>query len=141
MQLLVGKNFMEFLFNTNDDLNKIIKGFYIYLTETVGVEDNIEAYINDLWKKYDKDFNNYIDKKEFEKLKEDLGLEDNNDLMYEIDENHDGKIQYSELLNYYRSLTNGEEFKSIFKSYSKKIDDEELMSFYNLIEFFEYIQK
>ena len=141
MQLLVGKNFMEFLFNTNDDLNKIIKGFYIYLTETVGVEDNIEAYINDLWKKYDKDFNNYIDKKEFEKLKEDLGLEDNNDLMYEIDENHDGKIQYSELLNYYRSLTNGEEFKSIFKSYSKKIDDEELMSFYNLIEFFEDIQK
>ena len=141
MQLFVDRTTFDFLFTSNNALNKIIKGFYIYLTETIGVEDNIEAYINELWKQYDKDFNNYLDEKEFERLKEELGLEDNHDLMYEIDENHDGKIQYSELLNYYRSITNGNEFESIFKMYSKKIDDEELMSFYNLLEFFEDIQK
>ena len=141
IQLLVDKTVFDFLFISNIDLFKITKGLYIFLTETIGVEDNIEAYINELWKKYDKDFNNYIDKDEFEKLKEDLGLEDNNDLMYEIDENRDGKIQYSELLNYYRSLTNGDEFKNIFKKYSKKVDDEEVISFYNLLEFFEEEQK
>ena len=141
MQLFLHKITYDFLFEYQEDLIKILKGIFLYSMKSIGVEDNIEAYIDELWRKYDKDFNNYLDKEEFEQLAEELGLNPRNDLIYEIDTNKDGKIQYNEILDYYRSLTTGGEFTNIFNEYSEEINDERFISIYGIIKFFKEVQK
>ena len=141
MQLFLHKITYDFLYESQEDLIKIVKGIFLYSMKSIGVEDNIEAYIDEIWRKYDKDFNNYLDKEEFEQLAEELGLNPRNDLIYEIDTNKDGKIQYNEILDYYRSLTTGGEFTNIFNEYSEEINDERFISIYGIIKFFKEVQK
>ena len=76
----------------------------------------MEDYFDELYRNYDRDFNKALDNKEFKNLQ--LLQEKKTELFFEIDKNNDNIIKHKEVVEYFRTLSSGKEFKYIFLKYS-----------------------
>ena len=141
IQFLSDQKDYNFIFNSNLDLEKFIKGFYLILTEKNHIfsdeDDNLEDYFDQLYRDYDRDFNKALDNKEFKNLATALGKKKSL-LFSEMDKNNDNIIEYKEVVEYFRTFTSGKEFEDIFSKYSNL---NKLISPNNLILFFKNEEK
>ena len=141
IQFLSDQKDYNFIFNSNLDLEKFIKGFYLILTEKNHIfsdeDDNLEDYFDQLYRDYDRDFNKALDNKEFKNLATALGKK-KSQLFSEMDKNNDNIIEYKEVVEYFRTFSSGKEFKDIFSKYSNL---NKLISPNNLILFFKNEEK
>ena len=84
------------------------------------IEDNLEI----LFDKNNVNFDEILDQVEFQNLAKDIGIEANELLLY-IDKNKDGIITKEEVINYFKDLLKGLEFKDIFEKYATKKNSNE----------------
>ena len=132
MQISINQKTYDFEFENKNALFLFIKGFLIYLEsdnflvnsnkKEMGdyVEDNIEM----LFEKNNENFDDLLDKKEFQNLAKEIGMDAKELLLY-IDKNKDGIITKEEVITYFTSILKGLEFKELFEKYAsiKNIND------------------
>ena len=125
IQISVNQKTYDFEFDNKKTLFLFIKGFILFLeSENIIVDPNkkeLGNYIEDnleiLFDKNNVNFDEILDQVEFQNLAKDIGIEANELLLY-IDKNKDGIITKEEVINYFKDLLKGLEFKDIFEKYA-----------------------
>ena len=149
IQISVNQKTYDFEFDNKKTLFLFIKGFILFLeSENIIVDPNkkeLGNYIEDnlevLFDKNNVNFDEILDQVEFQNLAKDIGIEANELLLY-IDKNKDGIITKEEVINYFKDLLKGLEFKDIFEKYATiKNNDEYTMNPEELKLFFHKEEK
>ena len=149
IQISVNQKTYDFEFDNKKTLFLLIKGFILFLeSENIIVDPNkkeLGNYIEDnleiLFDKNNVNFDEILDQVEFQNLAKDIGIEANELLLY-IDKNKDGIITKEEVINYFKDLLKGLEFKDIFEKYATiKNNDEYTMNPEELKLFFHKEEK
>ena len=149
IQISVNQKTYDFEFDNKKSLFLFIKGFILFLeSENIIVDPNkkeLGNYIEDnlevLFDKNNVNFDEILDQVEFQNLAKDIGIEANELLLY-IDKNKDGIITKEEVINYFKDLLKGLEFKDIFEKYATiKNNDEYTMNPEELKLFFHKEEK
>ena len=149
IQILINKMIYDFIFDNENDLCLFIAGI-IHLYENMidfGFT-NMENNIKKIWQFYDKDFSGKMEPNEFKIFCEDLNFQIGQNQMIKqfkkIDKDKSGTIEFNEFLNFFKSYTNGSEYKKIFDEYDIDIKTKKhtgKISPDNLKLFFEEVQK
>lgn len=115
----------NFMFNKAEDLTLFLKGilelFEIY---TQYDANSILHQIKQIWFHYDINFSKSMEKNEFKLFTQDLNIAFNHNLDFNetferIDSNSNGKIDFNEFAGFYKSYTDGHEYKELFFKYFK----------------------
>ena len=125
IQININQKTYDFEFENEKSLFLFIKGFLLYLdsekllseckTKELGnyIEDNIDL----LFEQNNQNFDELLDEDEFQNLSKEIGIEAKELILY-IDKNKDGIITKEEVINYFKDLLKGLEFKEIFEKYA-----------------------
>ena len=125
IQININQKTYDFEFENEKSLFLFIKGFLLYLdsekllseckTKELGnyIEDNIDL----LFEQNNHNFDELLDEDEFQSLAKEIGIEAKELILY-IDKNRDGIITKEEVLNYFKDILKGLEFKKIFEKYA-----------------------
>lgn len=120
---------INFEFTDIRDLLLLLKSFLLLFEKYILNDENLlRNKALKIWQKYDTDFNNKLDFKEFTQFFHDLNLSNSNslpitkeELFRILDTNKNGVIDYEEFLNFYLTFTNGAEFQEVFLKYSSDL--------------------
>ena len=120
---------INFEFVNLGDLMMLLKSLLVLYEKYILNDENlVRNKALKIWQKYDTDFNNKLDFKEFSQFFNDLNLSSANsmpiskeELFRILDSNKNGVIDYEEFLNFYLTFTNGAEFQEIFLKYSSDL--------------------
>ena len=141
IQIMIGNKSYDFGFLNHYNLLLVIKGILsIYQCKKIFSENNMEKEIFQIANKYDTNFDQEYDYEEFRGFANEIGVKPDI-LLLDVDLNHGGIITRDEIIHFLKSKTSGEQFAILFKKYSTKINEKEVITPSQLKKFFHEIQK
>jgi hypothetical protein len=144
LQIYIDNKSNDFVFNSRDELEKFCSGL-VYLYQKYTMQNKIKSVhknLQNLWLKYDKNFDKELNKTEINKFAKDLGIS-KKDIFILLDTNQDGKISKEEVIDYFKRNTGGHQYADHFNQYATLISKEnkKVFSPKDLINFFKEIEK
>ena len=144
IQIYFNKNYFDFVFNNKNELKKFINGI-IYHFENKENEiknNNIENNFDEIWRKYDINFDKKLSQHEFRQLAKEFGINEKK-LGKKIDKDGNNEYSYDEVVEFLKTFTDGKNYADVFNKFADVTSKEgnKVMSYQNLIEFFKEIEK
>ena len=144
IQIYINKKIFDFVFDNKECLKRFVNGI-IYHFENKENElknNNIENNFNEIWTKYDINFDKKLSKNEFHQLAKEFGIKDK-ELGKEIDKDGNNEYSYEEVVDYLKTFTNGRNYADVFNKFATHTSNEgnKVMNYENLIVFFKEIEK
>ena len=144
IQIYINKKIFDFVFDNKENLKRFVNGI-IYHFENKENEiknNNIENNFDEIWRKYDINFDKKLSKNEFHQLAKEFGIKDK-ELGKEIDKDGNNEYSYEEVVEYLKTFTNGKNYADVFNKFATNTSNEgnKVMNFENLIAFFKEIEK
>ena len=117
-QIFENDQINDFSFNSKRELIYFLKGIVAITSNIKFTHTNyVERNINKIMGSYNEDFDEVLDKEEFTKFAEEMGLDP--EMCFEIIDSDNSKtISKSELTKFFKDKMNGEQFKNVFLKYS-----------------------
>lgn len=140
---------LDLIFTSEDLLNifslALLQNFEINFSEDTRLDNYFTKPIRKLWNLYDNDKSNKLELSEFSKLikqlnlnfsKISLNLKDDHsikEIFEKIDKDNSGKIDYEEFIVFYNMINSGTEYLEIFNKYSNGKEFLYLDEFHNFL--------
>ena len=144
LQIYINNKSHDFVFKSKDELEKFVGGIvylyqkYIMTNQTKSIHKNLQ----NLWHKYDKNFDKELNDAEVNKFAKDLGIS-KKEIFILLDTNKDGKITKEEVIEYFKKNTGGHQYAEYYNQYATLISKEnkKVFSPNDLINFFKEVEK
>ena len=144
LQIYINNKSHDFVFKSKDELEKFVGGIvylyqkYIMTNQTKSIHKNLQ----NLWHKYDKNFDKELNDAEVNKFAKDLGIS-KKEIFILLDSNKDGKITKEEVIEYFKKNTGGHQYAEYYNQYATLISKEnkKVFSPNDLINFFKEVEK
>ena len=144
LQIYINNKSQDFVFKSKEELEKFVGGIvylyqkYIMTNQSKSIHKNLQ----NLWHKYDKNFDKELNDAEVNKFAKDLGIS-KKEIFILLDTNKDGKITKEEVIEYFKKNTGGHQYAEYYNQYATLISKEnkKVFSPNDLINFFKEVEK
>ena len=144
LQIYINNKSHDFVFKSKDELEKFVGGIvylyqkYIMTNKSKSINKNLQ----NLWHKYDKNFDKELNNIEVKRFAKDLGIS-KKEIFILFDINKDGKITKEEVIEYFKKNTGGHQYAEYYNQYATLISKEnkKVFSPNDLINFFKEVEK
>ena len=144
LQIYINNKSSDFVFKSKEELEKFVGGIvylyqkYIMTNQSKSIHKNLQ----NLWHKYDKNFDKELNNTEVKRFAKDLGIS-KKEIFILLDTNKDGKITKEEVIEYFKKNTGGHQYAEYYNQYATLISKEnkKVFSPNDLINFFKEVEK
>jgi hypothetical protein len=144
LQIYINNKSQDFVFKSKEELEKFVGGIvylyqkYIMTNKSKSINKNLQ----NLWHKYDKNFDKELNNTEIKRFAKDLGIS-KKEIFILLDANKDGKITKDEVIEYFKKNTGGHQYAEYYNQYATLISKEnkKVFSPNDLINFFKEVEK
>ena len=144
LQIYINNKSSDFVFKSKEELEKFVGGIvylyqkYIMTNQSKSIHKNLQ----NLWHKYDKNFDKELNNTEVNRFAKDLGIS-KKEIFILLDTNKDGKITKEEVIEYFKKNTGGHQYAEYYNQYATLISKEnkKVFSPNDLINFFKEVEK
>ena len=144
LQIYINNKSQDFVFKSKEELEKFVGGIvylyqkYIMTNKSKSINKNLQ----NLWHKYDKNFDKELNNTEVNRFAKDLGIS-KKEIFILLDANKDGKITKDEVIEYFKKNTGGHQYAEYYNQYATLISKEnkKVFSPNDLINFFKEVEK
>ena len=144
LQIYINNKSSDFVFKSKEELENFVGGIvylyqkYIMTNQSKSIHKNLQ----NLWHKYDKNFDKELNNTEVNRFAKDLGIS-KKEIFILLDANKDGKITKDEVIEYFKKNTGGHQYAEYYNQYATLISKEnkKVFSPNDLINFFKEVEK